>query len=76
MDADITRLARDVELATGEYIEAKEESSAASSRTTAAINKLNQVQKSFDAALAELRKGAPRGSDWGQRGSTMASVKE
>lgn len=31
---------------------------------TAALNKLNVAQKAFDAAVANLRRLAPSGSDW------------
>jgi exonuclease VII small subunit len=36
----------------------------ASARETAARNRVNNAQKKLDAILAEMRKQAPRGSDW------------
>lgn len=35
-----------------------------SSERTAATNRLNDAQKAFDAVVAEMRKEAPRDSDW------------
>ena len=46
------------------YEEARRRENAASSETTAALNALNAAQKLFDAAVAELKSIAPRGSDW------------
>lgn len=34
------------------------------SEMTAATNKLNKAQKTFDEAVAELRKAAPWNTDW------------
>jgi len=47
-----------------DYEEARRREDAASSETTAALNALNAAQKLFDAAVAELKSIAPRGSDW------------
>lgn len=38
----------------------------ASRRQTEARNSVNQLQKQIDEKLAEMRKGAPKETDWGK----------
>ena len=40
----------------------------ASRDETSALNRLNEAQKAFDEAVAALRKGAPRDSNWNRFG--------
>lgn len=47
-----------------QYDECKKHESIASSATCSALNNLNGAQKAFDAAVAEIKKAAPRDSDW------------
>lgn len=61
---DIGKLYANVDAACREYRELEQAASFASNRATDALNKLNQAQKAMDAALAELRKKAPRSTDW------------
>jgi chromosome segregation ATPase len=44
--------------------EATKDLTAARNRESAARNRVNQAQQKLDAILAEMRKQAPRGSDW------------
>lgn len=39
-----------------------------------AVNHLNGVQKAVDAKLDEMRKKAPQGSDWADRGRQRGEV--
>ena len=57
-------LACDVAKATTALADAERETSFARSRETSARNDLNAAQRAFDAAVAEVRKAAPRDSDW------------
>ena len=54
-----------------EYVEAKEaweaasiQSSYANSAETSALNAVNEITKTIDRRLAEMRKEAPRMADW------------
>jgi hypothetical protein len=40
---------------------------AAQREEAAATNRLNEAQHAVDAAVAEIRKGAPEGSDWSRK---------
>jgi indole-3-glycerol phosphate synthase len=51
-------------LARKKYEDFKTEEARASRDTTSALNALNEAQKAFDAAVAEIKKAAPRDSDW------------
>lgn len=50
--------------ATDALREAEQVASAARSEETDCLNRLNQAQKAFDAYVQEIRKVAPRSSDW------------
>lgn len=63
---DLTRLADALAAATDAHTAAKMEESAARSRETAALNALNDAQREFDEAIAELRKSGPLDSNWGR----------
>ena len=43
---------------------AEKRESIARQETTAALNRLNDLQKKFDAVVVAIRKEAPRASDW------------
>ena len=45
----------------------------ARNKETDALNKLNDAQKNFDALVAELKKSAPRDTDW-KRNDAKASA--
>jgi hypothetical protein len=48
------------------YKLANDKASFARREETEALNRLNEAQKSFDAAIADLRANAPLHSDWAQ----------
>jgi exonuclease VII small subunit len=48
----------------------------ASSRDTAARNRLNQAQKKVDEVVAAFRKAAPRDTDWARKEQSVAVIKE
>jgi len=50
--------------------EAESRESMARSDTTDCRNALNTIQKAFDARVAELKKAAPRDTDWSRSGLT------
>lgn len=60
----IEDLLKAVREAAVEYERAEAASTAASSEATRALNNLNAAQRLVDVALAEIRKIAPRSSDW------------
>lgn len=60
----IAALAEELTKADEEYVAAKKEESFARNATTDALNKLNQAQKAFDAAVESIRDAAPFDSDW------------
>lgn len=70
----IAELANEVSDATIAYEHAKAEEQAASSRETAARNRLNHAQKAFDKAVEELKAKAPRSSDWMEAKTRKAPV--
>lgn len=53
-----------VACAQDELEDAARKTSEARSRETDARNKVNQAQKHFDALVAEVKKSAPRDTDW------------
>lgn len=57
-------LERELAQAAEKHAQLCKETSMARNRETDALNRLNQIQKAIDARVAELRKGAPRESDW------------
>jgi len=65
---DIAKLKQDLDAAVEAHADAVTAESIARNRETDARNRLNNAQKAFDAAVDEIRKAAPRLSDWGSRG--------
>lgn len=63
----ITRLERELREAADEYARAANATSFAQSRECVALNALNRAQAALDEAVAELKKNAPRDSDWSRR---------
>lgn len=61
---DIATLAEALKKADEEYVAAKKEESFARNAATDALNKLNQAQKAFDAAVESIRDAAPFDSEW------------
>ncbi|MFA7195732.1 MAG: hypothetical protein WC210_08465 [Candidatus Neomarinimicrobiota bacterium] len=53
------------------YRDASQKVSFARNEETTALNELNTLQKKFDTYVKELKKNAPRSSDWHRR-SEMA----
>lgn len=53
--------------AKGAYQRADHRYRDASKDHTSALNRLNDAQKRFDAVVADMKKAAPRDSDWQQR---------
>jgi hypothetical protein len=49
------------------YLEASARLQDARREETAATNRLNLAQRAVDTAVAEIRKGAPNGSDWSRK---------
>lgn len=56
------------------YDDAHNAYEAARSRETNARNELNRAQKAFDEAVADVKKGAPRNSDWHQENARKVAV--
>ena len=61
-----TTLVNDLHAAKINYAAMEREESAARSRATGALNHLNELQKKFDAVVAEMRKKASCNSEWGR----------
>ncbi len=61
---DLAVLATAVKEATEHHRACTERERAASSETTAAVNRLNGAQRAFDAAVEKLRAEAPWNTDW------------
>ncbi len=64
MSKTIGELHTDLEQAGKSYESARQRASMARNEEADARNKLNQAQKAFDAAVAEMKKQAPCDSDW------------
>lgn len=60
--------------ATSEYESAARQESAARSATTAALNKLNGIQKEMDRLDADLKAAMPRDSDWQRRQNRINEI--
>ena len=56
--------AEQLQNARAEYDKVHDESEAARSRETTALNALNAAQRAFDEAVAATKKNAPWNSDW------------
>lgn len=63
---NLSDIQADLTEATNEYEQAKDRERCASSEATAALNRLNYVQKEMDRAIEALKLGAPRNSDWAE----------
>lgn len=61
---DLAELQRQLKEATTAYEEASCEENRARNVATDARNRLNRAQKALDGAVAQLRKNAPRDTDW------------
>lgn len=61
---DLEHARKELEEAESLYESARREADAARSACTVRLNQLNEKQRKFDAAVAAVRKGAPRDSDW------------
>lgn len=59
-------LLKELEEAREAYTEADRSHSLAERRRTEALNTCNRLQKEFDEAVEEVRKQAPRETDWGR----------
>ena len=57
-------LQADLAVAVDAYKSAEQRLAIARNEATTALNRLNDVQKALDVAVAELQKTAPRESDW------------
>lgn len=60
-------LERELKDAVAAHTEAAGATGIARRAETAALNRLNEAQKAFDARVAELRAAAPWDSDWGNK---------
>lgn len=60
----VAEIVADLEAAQSEYREAAFAASLARASETTALNRLNDAQEQFDAAIAQLKDRAPAGSDW------------
>lgn len=57
-----------LDAALAEHAESQETLRSATGRNTAAVNKLNEAQKAFDAAVAAIRAGGSvYGTDWARQ---------
>jgi hypothetical protein len=65
----LSELERELEVATSEHAQARNEAALAHSNETRALNRLNGVQKRIDEAVDALRKSASTDSDWRRRGT-------
>lgn len=64
MAKTISDLHTELQGALDAHASAQQRASMARSEETDALNRLNAAQKAFDAAIADLKKQAPRESDW------------
>lgn len=60
----LSELEHDLSIANQVLFEASTRKQSAQREETEALNRLNGKQKEFDAAVANLKKEAPHGSDW------------
>lgn len=64
--ATIAELMGVLQAVTADLEEALERERAARAETTACLNRVNEAQKLVDAVIAEVRKAAPRTTNWGK----------
>lgn len=74
MTDKLKSLLEEMEHSRDHYIDTKKREEAARSQATAALNKMNTIQKEIDAAIAEIKKNAPRGTDWAEAGRGRVGV--
>jgi hypothetical protein len=67
MADNLTSVTAALHEATTKFTEADAAYHKISATRTAAVNALNDAQKKFDAVVAEMRKTAPRDSDWNRQ---------
>ena len=63
----LTDLTKDLAVANQRLLELEQRESVARNETTDQRNRVNTLQKQFDAAVVEVRNAAARETDWGQR---------
>lgn len=68
------KITKDLQDARVAFDRAHERYQSASNDRTAALNRLNDAQKAFDAEVSKIRKDAPRDSDWQQSRNMGVSV--
>lgn len=71
---DIGDLQRQLAAAMEAHGEASQEESAARSRLTDAINRVNAIQKALDEAMEKLRGKAPWNTDWHSKRNQSRAV--
>lgn len=71
---DMAKLQADLDAATAAHQEAMRREALAQIGETEALNRLNAAQAAFDGAVAQLRNGASRRSDWAAVRSVGESV--
>lgn len=64
MEEKVVEAIKQIEAASERLLELAENESAARSARTSALNRLNDLQRGFDAIINEMKSGAPRDSDW------------
>lgn len=64
INSDMNQAIIDLDTAIQQHAMASKRESQARNETTAAKNRLNDAQKRIDALVVELKKLAPRDSDW------------
>lgn len=60
----LSALEHELSIATQVLFEATTRTESAQRQETDALNRLNEKQREFDAAVASIKKQAPRGTDW------------
>lgn len=72
----LSQLEEQIAMATRDYDEASRAESVARNNTTAALNRLNDLQKQFRKIAESMQEKAPRDSEWGQLRSRRQAVVE
>ena len=65
----LEELVQEVTISAATFAEAQRVASKARVAESTCLNRLNSAQKEIDERILDLRKSAPRGSDWGARGA-------
>jgi hypothetical protein len=74
LNTQLANAVADVAKAQDQLIDAQREVSRARSRECDAINRVNVAQKHFDVLVAEVKKSAPRDTDWQRVGLKTNAV--